>query len=77
MQSARLPGCPDTIEAARNPISPAYLGEDANDGRLTAYLATGPSVLEYLEKEPASIFVPPMVHPDYHALPGAAVGGGR
>ncbi len=27
------------------------------------------------KSEPAWHFIPPPVHPDYHALPGAAVGG--
>jgi succinate dehydrogenase/fumarate reductase flavoprotein subunit len=71
---SKAAGVPDTIEAARNYLA-EILGEDANDERLTTYLATGPSVLEYLEKRTSVSFIPPMVHPDYHALPGAAVGG--
>ena len=33
------------------------------------------AVLDYLEERTSVAFIPPPVHPDYHALPGAAVGG--
>ena len=67
-------GVPDTVDRARTYLA-AILGEDAHDDRLEAYLATGPSVLDYLEQRTGVAFIPPPVHPDYHALPGAAVGG--
>ena len=67
-------GVPDSVEQARTYLA-AILGEDADDERLGAYLATGPSVLDYLEQRSSVAFIPPPVHPDYHALPGAAVGG--
>jgi succinate dehydrogenase/fumarate reductase flavoprotein subunit len=67
-------GVPDTVDSARTYLA-AILGEDANDDRLAAYLTTGPSVLDYLEQRTSVRFIPPPVHPDYHALPGAAVGG--
>jgi succinate dehydrogenase/fumarate reductase flavoprotein subunit len=67
-------GVPDTIDAAKTYLA-AILGADADDDRLAAYLATGPVVLDYLEQRTSVAFVPPPVHPDYHAQPGAAVGG--
>ena len=67
-------GVPDTIEAAKTYLR-AILGTDADDERLAAYLATGPTVLDYLEQRTSVVFLPPPVHPDYLALPGAAVGG--
>jgi succinate dehydrogenase/fumarate reductase flavoprotein subunit len=67
-------GVPDSVAQARIYLA-AILGEDADDARLDAYLATGPSVLDYLEQRSSVAFIPPPVHPDYHALPGAAVGG--
>src|SRR6476660_3726820 len=42
-------GVPDTVEQARTYLA-AMLGQDANEKRLDAYLATGPSVLDYLEQ---------------------------
>src|SRR5476649_2531046 len=46
-RQSRAAGMPDSIEAARIYLA-AILGEDAKDDRLAAYLATGPSVLDYL-----------------------------
>ncbi len=73
-RQSRAAGVPDTVEQARTYLA-AILGEDANDERLGAYLATGPAVLDYLEQRSSVAFIPPPVHPDYHALPGAALGG--
>ncbi|MBR1143973.1 FAD-binding protein [Bradyrhizobium sp. AUGA SZCCT0431] len=67
-------GVPDSVEAARTYLA-AILGDDANDARLAAFLATGPAMLDYLQKRTSVAFVPPPVHPDYHAQPGAALGG--
>jgi succinate dehydrogenase/fumarate reductase flavoprotein subunit len=67
-------GVSDTIESVKTYLA-AILGEDANDDRLATYLATGPSVLDYLAERTSVAFIPPPVHPDYYALPGAAVGG--
>jgi len=67
-------GVPDKIESARAYLA-AILGADADDERLATYLATGPTVLDYLAERTSVAFIPPTVHPDYHALPGAAVGG--
>ncbi|MBR0870406.1 FAD-dependent oxidoreductase [Bradyrhizobium tropiciagri] len=66
-------GTPDSTGAAKNYLA-GLLG-DASDERLAAYLASGPVVLDYLESRSSVIFSPPPVHPDYHDLPGAAVGG--
>ena len=70
-QAARVP---DSIASAKTYLA-ALLGEDADDARLAAYLATGPDMLDYLEQKTSVAFMPPPVHPDYHAQPGAAVGG--
>ena len=67
-------GVPDSIEAAKTYLA-AILGDDADDARLAAYLATGPAVLDYLQHKTSVAFMPPPVHPDYHAQPGAALGG--
>jgi len=67
-------GIPDSIEAAKTYLA-AMLGKDAGDGRLDAYLASGPAVLDDLEKRSLVSFVPPPLHPDYRDLPGAALRG--
>ena len=67
-------GVPDSIEAAKTYLA-AILGEDAGDARLAAYLASGPAVLDYLQQKSSVAFMPPPVHPDYLAQPGAAIGG--
>ena len=51
------------------------LGDDAIDERLSSYLASGPAVLDYLERRTSVVFAPPPIHPDYRNLPGAAIGG--
>jgi succinate dehydrogenase/fumarate reductase flavoprotein subunit len=73
-RQSKAAGVPDSIESAKTYLA-AILGEEANDDRLAAYLATGPLVLDYLAERTSVAFIPPPVHPDYHALPGAAVGG--
>jgi succinate dehydrogenase/fumarate reductase flavoprotein subunit len=65
---------PDSIASAKTYLA-AILGEDADDARLTAFLATGRAVLDYLAQRTSVAFAPPPVHPDYLALPGAAIGG--
>ena len=67
-------GVPDSIASAKTYLA-AILGEDANDARLAAFLATGPAMLDYLQQKTSVAFMPPPVHPDYHAQPGAALGG--
>jgi succinate dehydrogenase/fumarate reductase flavoprotein subunit len=73
-RQSQAAGVPDNIASARTYLA-AILGEDADDTRLAAYLATGPDMLDYLEQRTIVAFVPPPVHPDYHAQPGAAIGG--
>ena len=51
------------------------VGEDAEDESLSAFLASGPAMLDYLERRTSVVLAPPPVHPDYHDLPGAALGG--
>jgi succinate dehydrogenase/fumarate reductase flavoprotein subunit len=67
-------GVPDTVDAARIYLA-GLLGDDASDERLSAYLSSGPSVLDYLERKTSVVFVAPPIHPDYRNLPGAAIGG--
>jgi succinate dehydrogenase/fumarate reductase flavoprotein subunit len=67
-------GVPDNVASARTYLA-GMLGEDGCDERLSVYLACGPDVLDYLARRTSVIFAPPPVHPDYHDLPGAAVGG--
>jgi len=67
-------GVPDTIEAARIYLT-AILGDEIPDERLETYLATGPTVLDYLAERSSVAFTAPPVHPDYGAKPGAALGG--
>jgi succinate dehydrogenase/fumarate reductase flavoprotein subunit len=73
-RQSQLAGVPDSIGAAKTYLA-AILGENDDGDRLTTYLATGPIVLDYLAERTGVIFIPAPVHPDYHALPGAAVGG--
>ena len=57
-------GVPDTVDAAKIYLA-GLLGDDASDERLSAYLASGPSVLDYLERKTSVVFVAPPIHPDY------------
>jgi succinate dehydrogenase/fumarate reductase flavoprotein subunit len=67
-------GLADSIEAAKIYLR-AMLGDGASDERLSAYLASGPAALDYLERRTNVVFTPPHIHPDYRSLPGAAIGG--
>jgi succinate dehydrogenase/fumarate reductase flavoprotein subunit len=67
-------GVPDSVASAKTYLA-AILGEDADDVRLAAFLATGPIVLDYLQQKTSVAFMPPPIHPDYHAQPGAALAG--
>lgn len=72
-QSANA-GVPDSIAAAKRYLA-GLLGNGASDERMSAYLASGPAMLDYLERRTSVVFAPPPVHPDYRDLPDAAVGG--
>jgi succinate dehydrogenase/fumarate reductase flavoprotein subunit len=67
-------GVPDTIDAAKTYLT-AMLGAHAGDAGVSAYLATGPRVLDDLERRTSVRFVAPPMHPDYRDLPGAAKAG--
>jgi succinate dehydrogenase/fumarate reductase flavoprotein subunit len=67
-------GVPDSVEEAKTYLA-GMLGDGAVDERLPAFLASGPLMLDYLERRTSVVFSPPLVHPDYRNLPGAAVGG--
>jgi succinate dehydrogenase/fumarate reductase flavoprotein subunit len=67
-------GVPDSIAAAKTYLA-GLLGRDTSDDRLSAYLVSGPAMLDYLERRTSVVFAPPPIHPDYRDLPGAAVGG--
>src|SRR5579862_6393811 len=71
---SRKAGVPDSVDAAKTYLA-ALLGDDASDERLSAFLESGPAMLDYLERRSSVIFSPPPVHPDYRNLPGAALGG--
>ena len=65
---------PDTVDAAKTYLR-AMLGPHVDDARLDFYLRMGPLVLDDLEARSSLRFDAPPVHPDYKALPGAAIGG--
>src|SRR5579871_5422161 len=44
---SRKAGLPDSVEAAKTYLA-ALLGDDASDERLSAFLASGPAMLDYL-----------------------------
>lgn len=71
---SRAAGIPDTIDASRKYLG-AILGPHTDDARLDFYLRMGPRVLDDLEARTSVQFTAPLVHPDYKALPGAAIGG--
>jgi succinate dehydrogenase/fumarate reductase flavoprotein subunit len=64
----------DSMDAAKTYLT-GLLGDGASDERLNAFLASGPAMLDYLERRTSVAFLPPPVHPDYRDLPGAAVSG--
>lgn len=67
-------GIPDSVTAAKTYLG-GLLGVGSLDERLSAYLSSGPAMLDYLERRSSVVFSPPPIHPDYRELPGAAVGG--
>src|ERR1700761_8978812 len=70
---SRKAGVPDSVEAAKTYLA-GLLGSGAGE-RLSAFLASGPAMLDYLERRTSVVFAPPPIHPDYRDLPGAALGG--
>ena len=73
-RQSKKAGVPDSIASAKTYLA-GMLPEGTSDERLSAFLASGPAVLDYLERRTGVVFMPPPVHPDYRNLPGAAVGG--
>ena len=71
---SKTAGVPDSVAAAKTYLA-GMLGDGASDERLSAYLASGPAMLDYLERRTSVVFSLPPVHPDYRDLPGAAIGG--
>jgi succinate dehydrogenase/fumarate reductase flavoprotein subunit len=71
---SRRAGIPDSIEQAKRYLR-AVIGTEAQDQRLAAFLASGPSALDYLEARTDVTFIPASAHPDYQKQPGAAFGG--
>ena len=71
---SRKAGTGNSIDAAKQYLS-GLLGEDIRGESLSAFLASGPAMLDDLERRTSVVFAPPPVHPDYHDLPGAALGG--
>jgi glycine/D-amino acid oxidase-like deaminating enzyme len=71
---SRKAGLPDSMDAAKTYLT-GLLGDGASDERLKAFLASGPVMLDYLERRTSVAFAPPPVHPDYRDLPGAAISG--
>lgn len=67
-------GHPDTAAAAATYLD-GLIGKPDDLGLRAAYLQTGPDVVDYLHARTAVRFTPSGRHPDYQALPGAAVSG--
>jgi succinate dehydrogenase/fumarate reductase flavoprotein subunit len=51
------------------------IGDSLHPGKLAAYLGTGPAAIDYFAARSEVKFLPAGRHPDYRALPGAAVSG--
>jgi succinate dehydrogenase/fumarate reductase flavoprotein subunit len=67
-------GFKDSAEAAAHYMD-GLIGAPDTSGLRTAYLATGPQVVDYLRARTAVQFVPSGKHPDYRDMEGAAVFG--
>ena len=71
---ARNAGTTDTIAAARTYLQ-AELGESFDGKKVEAFLAHGPAMVDFFERETALQFFPGLATPDFHAhSPGAGVG---
>src|SRR5215468_11551633 len=72
---SRAAGYSDSAEQADRYLS-ALIGEETNRELRSAYLRTGPAVIDYLCARSDVQFVPCGKHPDYRSnMPGAAVAG--
>jgi len=71
---SREAGYQDSAEAAATYMD-ALIGAPDTSGLRSAYLATGPQMVDYLRARSDVHFVPCGKHPDYQDLPGAAVHG--
>lgn len=68
-------GYSDSAESAARYLA-ALIGPAADNPALRAFLATGPTAVDYLQDRSTVQFVPCGKHPDYRsALPGAAISG--
>jgi succinate dehydrogenase/fumarate reductase flavoprotein subunit len=71
---SREAGFNDTAQAAATYMD-LLIGSADTEGMRSAYLASGPMMLEYLHEKTDVRFVPSGKHPDYRDMPGAAVTG--
>lgn len=71
---SREAGYNDTIEAGAAYMD-ALIGMPDRSGTRTAYLQSGPDMVEYLRKRTDVLFVPSGKHPDYRDMTGSAVSG--
>lgn len=71
---SREAGYTDTAEAAATYMD-RLIGSPDSKGLRSAYLVTGPKVVDYLHARSEVRFVPCGKHPDYRDMPGAAVTG--
>ena len=67
-------GYQDSTDAAARYMD-ALIGAADSSGLRSAYLATGPQMVDYLRAKSDVHFLPCGKHPDYQDLPGAAVHG--
>lgn len=71
---SREAGYNDTIEAGAAYMD-ALIGMPDQSGTRSAYLQSGPDMVEYLRKRTDVQFVPSGKHPDYRDMTGSAVSG--
>src|SRR5690349_18884725 len=72
---SRAAGFDDSAELADRYLD-ALIGEGTNRALRTAFLASGPKVIDYLSVHTDVKFLPCGKHPDYRSnMPGAAVSG--
>src|SRR4029079_7211126 len=72
---SRAAACDDSTEQADRYLD-ALIGETTNRELRTAFLASGPKVIDYLSARTDVQFLPCGEHPDYRSnMPGAAISG--